>query len=81
MKQSDFQLVLKKLDIKEDDILTYEENWSNVPAGIEIPYQAKAKHMECRITLKNGREFIFKMNHLNKLIRTIDEIGYDLMTE
>lgn len=82
MKRSDFQLVLSKLDLREEDIYSYEENWDNININIDnIPQVAKSNLLWCTITTKSGRKYIFKMNRLNKIIRTIDEAGYELMVE
>ncbi len=82
MEKSDFQLVLKKLDIKDEDIYSYEENWPQQTVLVDsVPQVVKSNIKWCTITTRSGRKFIFKMNSLSKVIRTIDETGYDLMVE
>jgi hypothetical protein len=82
MKRIDFQLVLDKFDIKEADVYSYEEDWPNINVNIDnLPQIVKSNLLWCTITMKSGRQYIFKMHRLNKLIRTIDEAGYDLIVE
>ena len=82
MERADFQLVLKKLDIKDEDIYSYEENWPQQNVVIDnVPQVVKSNIKWCTITTHSGRKFIFKMNRLSKVIRTVDEPGYDLMVE
>jgi hypothetical protein len=82
MKRVDFQLVLDKFDIKEADVYSYEEDWPNINVNIDnLPQIVKSNLLWCTITMKSGRQYIFKMHRLNKLIRTIDEAGYDLIVE
>jgi hypothetical protein len=72
--------ILKKLDIKESDIHAIGETWPmedlsqiNMEGTIRGPYQYYD------IELKNKKKFFLKRNHLTKIIRSIEDIGYHLI--
>ncbi|MHC4647891.1 MAG: hypothetical protein ACYTBJ_20705 [Planctomycetota bacterium] len=80
MERKDFDKILKKIDISEDVIYSFAETWAEEGVMIDgEEFKVKGKFKYYEVTLKDGSKFFLKMNHLTKDLRSIEDIGYNLM--
>lgn len=80
MERKDLDKILKKLDITENEIYSFAETWAEEEVMLDgEPFKVKGKFKYYEVTLKDETKFSLKMNHLTKDLRSIEDIGYDLM--
>jgi hypothetical protein len=80
MKKDTLDKILKKIDVKEEDVLSIGETWPEEdlsPVGFDEKIKGKFKYYD--ITLKNGDVFYLKRDHLLDIIVSIDDVGYEFV--
>ena len=81
MERDDIERVLRKLDIKEEDVVSMSETHSFTGRFDPSKDNVRSKFKIYIVKTKDGAEHTLKMNYLNKQIRKKGEIGFDLMVE
>ena len=78
MERKDIDIVLKKLDVKEEDIIQMSETHSFL---LPHDYMVRKKHKTYEVVTKDGERHQLKMQQFTKVIRKKGERGYDLMVD
>jgi len=81
MEKRDIDIVVKKLNIKEEDIVSMSETWSFVGGFSEEKQNLRSKYKVYYVITKDGKSFTLKMDYPTKVIREKSEPGFDLMVE
>lgn len=78
MEREDIERVIKKLDIKEEDVVQMSETHS---FSIPHDHRVRKAHKTYEVTTRDGVKHYLKMHQFTKDIRKKGEIGYDLMVD
>lgn len=82
MDRKDIDSILKKLRIKEEDIVQMSETWSFDRPIIDGKRETVRRGFkQYYVRMKDGKEFELKMNALTKDLKAKGELGYDLIVE
>jgi len=81
MERDDIERVLKKLKIKEEEVVHISETHSFIGRFDPSKDNVRSKFKIYTVKTVDGKEYTLKMNYLTKQIRKKGEIGFDLMVE
>lgn len=72
--------ILTKIDAREKDILSIGETWLDEDLSeFGIKERIKSKYQFYDVQLKSGRRFYLKREAVSGTLKSIEDIGYNLM--
>ena len=80
MEAQTLKEILTKIDARESDIFSIGETWLDEDLSeFGIKDRVKSKYQFYDIQLKNGRRFYLKRDYLSGTLKSIEDIGFNLM--